>query len=96
MIHGLGERLQQQRLLKNLSQKAVADSLDISASVLSNFEKGERTPSLETLLSLARFYNCSTDYLLGFEKVENDKLLDVSMLNTNQYQLLQQLLNSLK
>ncbi|MDE6714674.1 MAG: helix-turn-helix domain-containing protein [Lachnospiraceae bacterium] len=34
---------------------------------LTNYESGERTPSVEALMSLARLYHCSTDYLLGFE-----------------------------
>lgn len=96
MIYGLGERLQQQRQLKNLSQKQVADAINVSASIVSNYENGERTPSLEILVSLARLYQCSTDYLLGFEKVERDKILDASMLDHKQLLLLQHFLNGLK
>ena len=96
MIYGLGERLQQQRLLKNLSQKEVSKSIGVSASIISNYESGERTPSVEILVALARLYHCSTDYLLGFEKIEKDKYLDVSMLNNEQQKLLQHFLSSIK
>ena len=65
MINGLGQRLQQQRILRNLSQKQVASSIAVSASVISNYESGERTPSIENLISLAHLYHCSADYLLG-------------------------------
>ena len=61
MIYGLGERLQEQRLLKNLSQKEVSKSIGVSASIISNYESGERTPSVEILVALARLYHCSTD-----------------------------------
>lgn len=96
MINGLGQRLQEQRILKNLSQKQVATSVGLPASVISNYESGERTPSVEILLSLARLYGCSADYLLGIDKSDTVKLLDVSMLDNKQYQLLQSFLLSLK
>ena len=95
MIQGLGKRLKTQRELKKLSQKQVAEIINVSASIVSNYENGERTPSLESLVALARTLNCSTDYLLGFEKIEHDKLLDISMLNEEQQKLLQHFLYSL-
>ena len=79
MINGLGERLQEQRTTHKLSQREVALALNVSPTVISNYEKGERTPSLEMLIALARFYHCSTDYLVGFEK-PNANTINVSML----------------
>lgn len=96
MIYGLGERLQQQRQLKNLSQKQVAEAINVSASIVSNYENGERTPSLESLVALARLFQCSTDYLLGFEKVEMSQSIDASMLDDKQLLLLQHFLDGLK
>lgn len=96
MINGLGQRLQEQRILRNYSQKQVAASLGVSASVISNYESGERTPSIEILILLAHLYRCSTDYLLGIDKTDTAKLLDVSMLDDKQYQLLQSFLLSLQ
>ena len=96
MINGLGERIKEQRELKGLSQKGLADKIGVSASIVSNYEKGERTPSLEILMMLARTFQCTTDYLLGFEKLEKDKVLDVSMLNDEQRKLLQHFLYGLK
>ena len=56
---------------------------------------GERTPSLENLVTLANFYRCSTDYLLGFEKCTHSATLDVSGLSEEQIQLLRAFLNTL-
>lgn len=95
MINGLGQRLQEQRILKNLSQKQVASSIGVSASVVSNYESGERTPSVENLIMLARLYHCTTDYLLGINKTDTVRQLDISMLNDKQYKLLQSFLLSL-
>ena len=95
MIRGFGERLQTLRKSKNLSQKQVANAIGISASVISNYESSERTPSLENLISLAGFYRCSTEYLLGIEKSDSSKVVDVSMLTDEQIQLLSAFINSL-
>ena len=95
MVKGLGERLQKQRLLLNISQKEAAIVIGASASVISNYESGERTPSIENLIALANLYHVSTDYLLGFTS-DNKIVLDTSMLNQSQTQILQHFLNSLK
>ena len=91
MIHGLADRLQKQRIEMKLSQKEAAAAIGISPSVISNYENGERVPSLENLMALARLYRCSSDYLLGLEKNENVKI-DTSMLSDEQKKLLQNFL----
>ncbi len=95
MIQGLGERLQKQRMNLKLSQKEAAAAIGVSPSIISNYEKGERVPSLENLMALAGLYRCSTDYLLGLEKSE-DMSVDVSMLDEEQRRLLQYFLYGLK
>lgn len=95
MVNGLGERLQKQRTLFNISQKEAAASIGVSSSIISNYESSERTPSVENLMALAGLYHCTTDYLLGLTR-ENKYDLDTSMLNSDQIQLLQEFLISLK
>lgn len=95
MVRGLGEKLQSQRILHKLSQKEVASMLGVSPAVISNYENGERTPSVEMLMSLAGLYHCSTDYLLGLSKDTNDRLLDCPMLSDKQVSLLQSFISSL-
>ena len=95
MIQGLGERLQKQRMNLKLSQKEAAIAIGVSPSIISNYEKGERVPSLENLMALAGLYRCSTDYLLGLEKSE-DMSVDVSMLDDEQRRLFQYFLYGLK
>ena len=95
MIQGLGERLQELRTSQNLSQKEVARILDVYYSVISNYESGERTPSLEKLVALARLYHCSTDYLLGFDSKHETTSINISMLSAEQKRLLQKFLYSL-
>jgi len=95
MVYGLGKKLQQKRLELKMSQKEVAVYVGVSPSIISNYEAGERTPSVEVLMSLANLYCCSTDYLLGIEK-SNNSCIDSSMLNEEQTSRLQHFLASLK
>lgn len=94
MVQGLGERLQQKRSSMKLSQKEVANAVGVNPSVVSNYENGERTPSVEVLMSLASLYRCSVDYLLGIEK-NSGAMLDTSMLDDNQIARLQYFLSSI-
>ncbi|MGN1159144.1 MAG: helix-turn-helix domain-containing protein [Lachnospiraceae bacterium] len=95
MVQGLGEKLQRQRISMNISQKEAAAAIQVSPSIISNYESGERTPSVEKLMALANLYHCSCDYLLGLER--NNRIdIDTSMLTDHQVQLLQNFLFDLK
>lgn len=94
MVHGLGERLQQKRSGLKISQKEAAAAIGVSYSIISNYEKNERTPSLEKLMALANLYRCSVDYLLGIEKSSHASI-DVSMLDDEQRSRLQYFLSSI-
>lgn len=61
----LKERLIELRNGKNLTKTQVAKFLNISPEGYSYYEKGTRTPSIETIKRLSTFYGVSTDYLLG-------------------------------
>ena len=64
------ERLRLLRLQKNMSQKDLADVFKTAQTTISKWEKGDRTPDPETLMALADFFNCTTDYLLGRDEAE--------------------------
>ncbi len=65
--HNLAARLAEVRSLTNLSQKELADKLDLSPSLISHWEKGTRVPSESQLLELARNLGVALDYLLNAE-----------------------------
>src|SRR5690625_6977477 len=62
----LGRRLRGIREARKIPQNKVADDLNISNQVLSNYERDVRDPNTFILKQLAEYYNVSTDYLLGF------------------------------
>ena len=84
MIKELPQKLHRMRIKYGYSQKQVADKLGVSASIISGYETGERTPSTELLLALSYLYNCSTDYLLGKHSADPSALVDVSGLTDPQ------------
>lgn len=95
MINGLPEKLKALRLQFGLSQKQVAEKLDVSPSIVSGYETGERTPSTENLLSLSYLYNVSTDYLLGRQAADPRSLLDISKLTDKQKAAVTNLIESI-
>ena len=96
MISGLPEKLKDLRSQFHLSQREVAKILGVSPSIISGYETGERTPSVENILALSLLYRCSTDYLLGREKRIQPVPLDVSGLSHRQIQLLSDLIEVIR
>lgn len=66
-LHNLPQRLSEVRTLTNLSQSELAGKLGVSASLISHWEKGTRTPDESQLLDLARHLGVALDYLLNSE-----------------------------
>ena len=59
------ERLMEQRKLNKLTQRQVADHLQIAQPSYIRYENGTSEPNLENLVKLADFFDVSVDYLLG-------------------------------
>lgn len=58
-------RIRDLREDRDLKQRQVADYLNCSQQVYSNYELGQRDIPTDILIKLSDFYNVSTDYLLG-------------------------------
>lgn len=52
------------RVNNNLTQQGIADSLGISRSSYSSYETGVSEPSIEVLIKMSIFFNCTIDDLL--------------------------------
>lgn len=53
---------------KGVSQEKLKRDLSISGSVLFKWLKGIAQPSMHSLIELARYFDCSVDYLIGRRK----------------------------
>lgn len=56
-----------------LTQKQVADALDIHSVTYLHYEKDQREPPLELVVRLAAFFDVTTDWLLGVEPPTKQK-----------------------
>ena len=54
----------------DFTQSQIAEYLHIRQNTYSQYENGHRQLPLECLIALARFYNTSTDYILGLTDVK--------------------------
>lgn len=63
------ERLIELRKEGNISQRDLAKAIGTTQAAVSLWERGERTPDIDTLLKLANVFDVSTDYLLGREDI---------------------------
>ena len=58
-------RIRDLREDNDLTQKELAEYLHIKQNTYSQYENEHRQLPIDVLISLARYYNTSTDYILG-------------------------------
>ena len=64
---GVGERLRILRAEKGVGQIQLAKELDVGKSVISLWELDKCEPTLSKLVSMAKYFGVSIDYLAGLE-----------------------------
>lgn len=60
----LGLRIKRLRSEKGLTQEKLAEALGISVEYVGKIERGKRTPSLDLVIAMSKFFHTSTDYIL--------------------------------
>lgn len=65
----LSDSLKILRFEHNLSQDDIAKIVGVTRQAYSKYETGERQPSYDILIKIAKYYNVSTDFLLGLTTV---------------------------
>lgn len=60
----LGRRLSRLREKRNLDQAQLGEVLNLSKSTISAYERDTRSPNPELIVSIATFFDVTTDYLL--------------------------------
>lgn len=68
-IDSFGDKLKMLRKQEHKTQSEVADAVGTNQRSLSGYEKDERTPDIIILRKIAKYFNVSTDYLLGVNDV---------------------------
>ena len=77
------ERLAELRKKKGLSQKECASELKLDSTKYNKWERGKNTPDYETIKALAKYFDTTTDFLLGASNVcaKPEKLSEYPELN---------------
>lgn len=88
-----GNRLKTLRIQNNFTQQQLATRLNLTKSVISAYETGLRMPSYDTLISIARLFKVTTDYLLGLERKQ---AIDLSGLTEDEISALLNLIKAMK
>ncbi|MEC2445393.1 helix-turn-helix transcriptional regulator, partial [Bacillus cereus] len=60
-----GNIIRDLRKQKGITQKELAQLLQLSESTIGMYERNERQPDYNTLIRIADYFNVSTDFLLG-------------------------------
>lgn len=88
-----GERLKMLRKGQKLTQQELAARLGVAKSVVSYYESGDRFPSYDVLIKIARTFHVTTDYLLD---IERNRTIDVTGLSEQDIAVVVSVVNALK
>lgn len=61
----IGRILKELRIELKLSQRELGERLGVCNQTISFWESGQREPDLDALVKISKFFEVSTDYLLG-------------------------------
>ncbi|MBQ3794855.1 MAG: helix-turn-helix domain-containing protein [Butyrivibrio sp.] len=96
MVAGLPDKLKQLRLQNHYSQKELSDLLGLSPSIISGYEIGDKTPSLEIFMKISSLYHVSADFLLGISNKQKPTLIDATGLAPEEIKSLHILIDAIK
>lgn len=63
----IGEKIKAARERAGMTQKQLAEKLDVSFTLISQYERGVRKPKIETLMSIATALNTTLDDISSFK-----------------------------
>ena len=81
-----GERFKKLRINKGLCQVEIAKVFGVTKQCVSNWENENIMPSVDMLVKIAKFFNVSTDYLLGLSEehaLNTEGLSDIGLFLRN-------------
>lgn len=67
------KNLKELRVQRNITGRQLAEVLNITYTQIYNWENGKNEPDIATLKKLARYFECSIDFLLDFDSANEKK-----------------------
>lgn len=78
----IGERVKSLRRNRRMTQKDIADYLNVTRSCVANWETGKREIDIRYWEQIARLFDVSIEYLCGARQVHDDEqTVDLSKLS---------------
>ena len=96
----LGKRIQEQRKLKNLKQDKFAEMIGVSNVHMSEIERGNKTPAMETFIKIVNVLDVPADLFLRYEvngakpHILNDITEKLKNLTPSQLKMIEDLINA--
>ena len=78
-LESIGKNIRKYRLMRKLRQEDLAEKADLSINYVGAIERGEKTPSLESLISIINALGVSADMIL-VDVLDNGYLVKDSLL----------------
>lgn len=66
----VGNRINKLRKEKKITLKKLGEIISVTESTVSMYENNKRKPDLNTIIKIANYFDCSTDYLLRATSVK--------------------------
>ena len=60
----VADRIKELRIERDLTQMELAKATGISQNAIAQWENGKRTPNINAIVALAKYFGVTTDYLL--------------------------------
>ncbi|MBE7085292.1 MAG: helix-turn-helix transcriptional regulator [Clostridiales bacterium] len=60
----VADRIKELRIEKNLTQLELSKATGVSQNAIAQWENGKRTPNINAIIVLAKYFGVTTDYLL--------------------------------
>lgn len=74
----IGRRIKELRIKNGLKQQELADMFGLSSGTISFYESEQRKPDIDFIVAIAKYFDVSTDYLLGLTNAIDKENIDIS------------------
>lgn len=66
-MNKFAERLKELRLENNLTQNQLSINTKLSQSIISAYEAGKKSPTMDVIIIFCKYFNVSSDFIIGLK-----------------------------
>mgnify|MGYP003174390057 CR=1 FL=1 len=81
MSNNISKKIKELREQNNITQNKLANDLFIKQQTVAQWENGSRALKADSIISLAKYFNVSTDYLLGLTENTSTNISEIGISN---------------